>query len=54
MYPTAKMWISEPTPVVSSTKQMDSWSSCRPTGTLKRATWIQVNRVRSLLRWSAG
>jgi hypothetical protein len=48
------MWISEPTPVISSTKQMDSWSSRRPTGTSKRATWIQVNRVSSLLRWSAG
>ena len=54
MYPTAKMWISDPTPVVSSTKQMDNWSSCRPTGTLKRATWIQVNRVSTLLRSLAG
>ncbi len=52
MYPTAKMWISEPTPVISSTKQIDSGSSSRPMLTLKWPTEIHWKMCRSRLRWS--
>ena len=37
------MWISDPTPVISSTKQMDSWSICSPMSTCSCPTGIQVN-----------
>ena len=50
MYPTAKMWISEPTPVISSTKQIESGSSRIPMFTWNRPTSIQVNKVRSRAR----
>src|SRR5580693_15090 len=37
------MWISEPTPVISSTKQIDNWSTCRPpTGTQLNKFWLMV------------
>ena len=54
MYPIAKMWISEPTPVISSTKQMDSGSSSRPMSTLNRPTEIHWKMCRSRARVAAG
>ena len=33
------MWISDPTPVISSTKHIDSWSICRP-----KSTWRLADR----------
>src|SRR5215217_5376956 len=36
------MWISEPTPVISSTKHIDSWSSCRPKSTCSSPTGTQL------------
>src|SRR5690242_9174778 len=45
------MWISEPTPVMSSTKLIESWSICRPIGTWKRPTWMKVYRCRFWLRF---
>ena len=48
------MWISEPTPVISSAKLIDSWSSWSPTFTLNAPTAIQEYTCRSLLRWLAG
>ena len=44
------MWISEPTPVISSTKQMDSWSSRRPSGTWNLPTSIHWKIVSSRTR----
>src|SRR3954453_1316815 len=38
------MWISEPTPVMSSTNAMDSWSTVKPTSTWNLPTGIQVKR----------
>ena len=46
--------MSEPTPVISSTKQIDSGSSSSATSTWKRATAIQEYRCTSWLRWAAG
>ena len=43
--------ISEPTPVISSTKQIDSWSTSRFMFTWKPATGIQEYRCTSWLRW---
>ena len=47
------MWISEPTPVISSTKLIESWSICRPMGTWKPATWMKVYRWSSWLRFAS-
>src|ERR1700761_2900955 len=47
------MWISEPTPVMSSAKLIESWSICRPMGTWKRATWMKVYRWSSWLRFAS-
>src|SRR5947209_11134000 len=44
------MWISDPTPVISSTKQIDSWSICRPKSTCKPLTGIQLNRFWLMVR----
>src|ERR1700694_1074383 len=48
------MWISAPTPVMSSTKHIDNWSSCSPKSTCKRATGTQVYSVSCRARSSAG
>src|SRR5215475_63970 len=45
------MMISEPTPVMSSTKQIDNWSTSRFMFTWKPATGIQEYRCTSWLRW---
>src|ERR1035441_6286709 len=47
------MWISEPTPVISSTKLIESWSVSRPMFTCRPATGIYENRCWSWLRWPA-
>src|ERR1700759_1065497 len=46
------MWISEPTPVISSTKQIDNWSICRATSTCRAPTGIQLNRCWLIVRAS--
>ncbi len=46
--------MSDPTPVMSSTKQIDSGSTSIPTLTWNLPTGIQEYRCRSRLRWSAG
>src|ERR1700682_1703006 len=48
------MWISEPTPVMSSTKHIDSWSSCNPKSTCNRATGTQEYSVSCRARTSPG
>src|SRR6266566_2733216 len=45
------MMISDPTPVMSSTKQIDNWSTSRFMFTWKPATGIQEYRCTSWLRW---
>ena len=45
MYPTEYTWISDPTPVISRTKHMDSWSNWRPKSTCNWATGTQENSV---------
>src|SRR5215469_5849908 len=45
------MMISESTPVMSSTKQIDNWSTSRFMFTWKPATGIQEYRCTSWLRW---
>src|ERR1700749_3001432 len=45
------MMISEPTPVMSSTKQIDNWSTSRFMFTWKPASGIQEYRWTSWLRW---
>jgi hypothetical protein len=45
------MMISDPTPVISSTKQIDSWSTSRFMFTWRPATGIQEYRCTSWLRW---
>ncbi len=47
------MWISEPTPVISSAKHIDSWSSCRPKSTRNSPTGTQLNRLWCIARCSA-
>ena len=47
------MWISDPTPVISSTKHMDNWSICSPKSTCSWPTGIQVNSVWWMTRSSA-
>ena len=42
--------ISDPTPVISSTNKIDSWSVSSPTFAWKRPTAIHVYRCRSWLR----
>src|SRR5277367_1019632 len=46
------MWISEPTPVISSTKQIDNWSICRPKSTCRLPTGTQLNRFWLMVRAS--
>src|SRR3984885_3373168 len=46
------MWISEPTPVISSTKQIDNWSTCRPKSTCRPPTGTQLNRFWLMVRAS--
>src|SRR5690242_7664118 len=48
------MWISEPTPVISSTKLIDSGSIRSPKSTCRLPTGIQSNTCRFCTRWSAG
>src|SRR5829696_113500 len=47
------MWISEPTPVISSTKHIDSASSCSPKSTCSPATGTQENSASWTIRSSA-
>jgi hypothetical protein len=44
------MWMSEPTPVISSTNVIDSGSRSRPALTCRPLTGIQVNMCTSRLR----
>ena len=44
------MWISDPTPVISNTKQIDSWSVSNDTFAWKCPTAIHVYRCWSWLR----
>ena len=53
MYPTEYTWISDPTPVISSTKHTDSWSSWRPKSTCSWATGTQENSVSWIVLSSA-
>src|SRR3984957_10624968 len=46
------MWISDPTPVINSTKQIDSWSICIPKSTCRPPTGIQVNKLWMMVRAS--
>ena len=46
------MWISDPTPVINSTKQIDSWSICIPKSTCRLPTGIQVNKFWMMVRAS--
>ncbi len=46
------MWISDPTPEISSTKQIDNWSICSPKSTWNWSTGIQVNTVWWMARCS--
>src|SRR5271163_2304187 len=46
------MWISDPTPVINSTKQIDSWSICIPKSTCRPPTGIQVNKFWTMVRAS--
>src|ERR1700728_1325245 len=46
------MWISDPTPVINSTKQIDNWSICIPKSTCRPPTGIQVNRFWTMVRAS--
>src|SRR5947209_5623348 len=46
------MWIKDPTPVISSTKQIDNWSICIPKSTCRPLTGIQVNRLWLMVRAS--
>ena len=47
------MWISEPTPVISSTKHIDNWSSWSPKSTCSPPTGTQENSVSCTTRSSA-
>src|SRR4029077_10183829 len=47
------MWISEPTPVISSTKHIDRASSCRPKSTCRPPTGTHENSVSWTHRASA-
>ncbi len=44
------MWISEPTPVISSTKVSDSGSISNPKSMSSEPDWIQVNTETSCTR----
>src|SRR6202012_1131185 len=46
------MWISDPTPVINSTKQIDNWPICSPKSTCRLPTGIQVNRFWMMVRAS--
>src|ERR1700691_4090561 len=46
------MWISDPTPVISSTKQIDNWSTCRPKSTCRLPTGTQLNKFWPMVRAS--
>src|SRR5271156_1647966 len=46
------MWITEPTPVISSTKQIDNWSICRPKSTCRLPPGPQLNRFWLMVRAS--
>src|SRR6516225_3001223 len=46
------MWIRDPTPVISSTKQIDNWSTCRPKSTCRLPTGTQLNRFWLMVRAS--
>src|SRR5690348_17231581 len=46
------MWINDPTPVISSTKQIDSWSICSPKSTCRLPTGIQLNKCWVIVRAS--
>src|SRR3984957_13612192 len=46
------MWISEPTPVISNTKQIDNWSICRPKSTCRPPTGTQLNKFWLMVRAS--
>ena len=47
------MWISDPTPEISSTKQIDNWSICSPRSTCSWLTGIQVNTFWWMTRLAA-
>src|ERR1700749_1049409 len=48
------MWISDPTPVISNTKQIDNWSICNPRSTCRPPTGTQLYRCWLMVRASEG
>lgn len=53
MYATEYRWMSEPTPVISRTNVIDSWSSRKATSAWNPSTGIQLNRCCVRVRSSA-